>query len=58
MSAPFPRSTCRIWDLRHRLSIYDASYAALARQLDVPLVTTDPRLAAGVGAGTAVELYE
>lgn len=48
----------RIWDLRHRLSIYDACYVALARQLDLPLVTADGRLAAGAGRGVAVELYE
>ncbi len=48
----------RIWELRHRLSIYDAAYAALARHLDLPLVTTDARLATGVGPGIAVELYE
>ncbi len=48
----------RIWELQHRLSIYDAAYAALARHLDLPLVTTDVRLATGVGPGIAVELYE
>lgn len=48
----------RIWELRHRLSIYDAAYAALARHLDLPLITTDARLAAAVGPGIAVELYE
>ena len=48
----------RIWELRHRLSVYDAVYAALAKLLDLPLVTTDARLAAGAGPGVAVELYE
>ncbi|MFN8151064.1 MAG: type II toxin-antitoxin system VapC family toxin [Solirubrobacterales bacterium] len=55
---PHAELRSRIWAQRHRLSIYDASYAALAHQLDLPLVTTDARLAAGVEAGTAVELYE
>ena len=31
--------------LEHRLSAYDASYLALARALDAPLVTADRRLA-------------
>ena len=50
---------CGIWPLRQRLSIYDAAYVALARPLDLPLVTTDAKLAAGAaGTGVAVELYE
>lgn len=34
----------RIWELRHNLSGYDATYVALAEALDVPLVTTERRL--------------
>jgi predicted nucleic acid-binding protein len=33
------------WSLRHNLSLYDAFYVAVARQLDCPLVTRDGRLA-------------
>ncbi len=33
------------WDLRANLRVADALYVALADQLDVPLVTTDARLA-------------
>jgi len=34
-----------IWSLRHNLSAYDASYVALARALDRPLLTADEPLA-------------
>lgn len=34
------------WRLRHNLTIYDASYVALARMLGCPLATADTRLAA------------
>ena len=34
-----------IWELRHNFSAYDASYVALARMLDVELVTRDGKLA-------------
>lgn len=36
----------RIWQLRDRLSPYDACYVALAEALRLPLATTDARLAA------------
>ncbi len=35
-----------IWDLRHALTAYDAAYLALARRLDIGLVTLDGGLAA------------
>lgn len=35
----------RIWDLRDNFSAYDAAYVALAEGLDIPLITTDRRLA-------------
>lgn len=34
----------RILDLRHNFTAYDASYVALAEQLDVPFLTADARL--------------
>jgi predicted nucleic acid-binding protein len=39
----------RVWQLRENLSAYDASYVALAEQLDCPLVTCDARLARAPG---------
>lgn len=35
----------RVWELRHNFSAYDASYVALAEYLELPLITTDRRLA-------------
>lgn len=34
----------RIWEMRHDLSGYDATYVALAEALDAPLITSDRRL--------------
>jgi len=46
----------RIWDLRHNLTAYDASYVALAEVLDAPLITFDHRLASAPGHRARVEL--
>jgi predicted nucleic acid-binding protein len=39
----------RIWALRETLSAYDAAYIVLAEALDLPLITTDARLARSHG---------
>jgi predicted nucleic acid-binding protein len=44
----------RSWDLRRNLSIYDASYVALAELLQIPLVTLDRRLAGAPTVGCSV----
>jgi predicted nucleic acid-binding protein len=46
----------RIWDLRHVLSAYDATYVALAEALDGVLWTRDVRLARAPGLGRRIEL--
>jgi len=47
----------RVWELRHRLSAYDAAYIALAEQLRAPLITRDRRLAASSGHAAQIELF-
>jgi predicted nucleic acid-binding protein len=39
----------RCWELRDNLTIYDASYVALAEALQVTLLTGDRRLARATG---------
>ncbi len=47
----------RMWALRHNLSAYDATYVALAEELEATaLLTTDGRLAAAPGIRCAIDL--
>ena len=46
----------RCWELRSNLTIYDASYVALAEALDVTLLTGDGRLARATGPQCRIEL--
>ena len=46
----------RVWELRHNLTAYDATYVALAEALDATLLTRDRRLAAASGHRARVEL--
>ena len=43
------------WQYRHNLSAYDAFYVATARTHDLPLLTTDARLARAPGLDIAVQ---
>lgn len=45
----------RIWQLRHNLTAYDATFVALAEALAVPLLTCDGRLAAAPGSVAVIE---
>lgn len=47
----------RIWALRDNLTVYDATYIALAERLRLPLVTTDARLARAPTSRARLELF-
>jgi predicted nucleic acid-binding protein len=46
----------RVWELRHNLTVYDATFVALAELLAVPLITCDARLASAPGHKARIEL--
>jgi predicted nucleic acid-binding protein len=46
---PYDLFAARAWELRHNLSIYDATYVALAEAIDLTLITLDKRLAKAPG---------
>lgn len=48
----------RIWALRRNVTVYDASYVALAELLDAPLVTLDARLARASGPRCDFLVYD
>ncbi len=47
----------RIWELRHNVSAYDATYVALTESLDAVLVTCDQRLANAAGHRARVSVF-
>lgn len=47
----------RIWELRDRLSAYDAAYLALAEAIGIPLITCDAALASVARDSVAVEFF-
>ncbi len=46
---PYDILAARAWELRRNLSIYDATYVALAEAADLTLITLDKRLAKAPG---------
>jgi predicted nucleic acid-binding protein len=46
----------RIWELRHKVTAYDAVYIALAETLAAPLLTRDAALASAPGHRARIEL--
>lgn len=47
----------RMWELRDKLTAYDAAFIALGEALAVPLVTVDGRLGAAPGHRAQVEVF-
>jgi predicted nucleic acid-binding protein len=47
----------RVWELRHNLTAYDATFVALAEVLGAPLITCDSRLASAPGHNAQIELF-
>jgi predicted nucleic acid-binding protein len=54
--APHRALLARCWELRDNLTIYDASYVALAEALEVSLLTGDGRLARATGPQCHIEV--
>ena len=54
--APHRPLLARCWELRDNLTIYDASYVALAEALDITLLTGDGRLARAPGPRCRIEM--
>jgi predicted nucleic acid-binding protein len=46
----------RCWELRDNVTVYDASYVALAEALEATLLTADERLARAAGPRCAIEV--
>ncbi|HTW43090.1 MAG TPA: type II toxin-antitoxin system VapC family toxin [Solirubrobacteraceae bacterium] len=51
---PYDILAARAWELRHNLSIYDATYVALAETTGVTLITLDKRLAKAPGTNCRI----
>ena len=47
----------RVWELRHNLTAYDATFVALAEALAARLITCDARLASAPGHHAQIELF-
>jgi predicted nucleic acid-binding protein len=58
LRAEHERLMPRVWQLRHNLSPYDASYVALAEYIDTVLLTGDERLARAPRIRCEVEVLQ
>ncbi|MGP4019937.1 type II toxin-antitoxin system VapC family toxin [Saccharopolyspora sp. 5N708] len=47
----------RIWELRHAVTTYDATYVALSERLGIPLITCDKKLAGSNGHEIEIEYF-
>ncbi|HWG72459.1 MAG TPA: type II toxin-antitoxin system VapC family toxin [Acidimicrobiales bacterium] len=54
---PYAPLSERAWELRHNLTIYDASYVALAELLGAPVVTLDAKLRRAPGLRCPILAY-
>jgi predicted nucleic acid-binding protein len=54
--APHQPLVQRCWELRENLTVYDASYVALAEAIDAVLLTGDQHLAEAPGVRCSVEV--
>ena len=50
--------TTRIWELKSNMTAYDASYVALAEQLDAPLWTFDGKYTRTPGHNAKIRLFQ
>jgi predicted nucleic acid-binding protein len=48
----------RVWELRHSITAYDATFIALAEALSAALITCDARLASAPGHSARIELFD
>ncbi|HEY5049474.1 MAG TPA: type II toxin-antitoxin system VapC family toxin [Acidothermaceae bacterium] len=55
--APHQPLLARCWELRDNLTIYDATYVALAEALGVDFLTGDARLANAAGPRCRIEVF-
>ena len=55
---PYDLLAGRIWELRHNLTVCDASYVSLAEWLGTPLVTLDAGIARASGVRCPVVAFE
>ena len=55
--APHQPLLARCWELRDNLTIYDATYVALAEALGVDFLTGDVRLASATGPRCRIEAF-